>query len=423
MPTIHETRQRIETLRVEARALVTAAGDGALDAAAETRFQAIEAETATLRAAERRAAFLDDADRRAAGTPVAGTGDARLDAMVEGVGLLDAIRAQMGGTDHAAGRAREVSAELERRSGRKAQGLLWHMGAPEQRVLTTTTPAGGPGSNIIGTDYRPDLFIDRLRAATRVRTLGATVLSGLSGNVVIPRRKASVVAGWFAENSPISVSDPQFDGVALTPKHAGVITEYSRNMVLQASPDVEALARADMAAVLAELLDSAAIAGTGANNQPRGILSTAGISTVSMGANGGALTFDAVADLVGAVADANGAGTGFLTNSRVRRAAAKLKDAGNQPLGVDVVFQGERVEVSNLVPSNGTKGTGTNLSSVIFGRWSDLIVGFWSELDILVNPYESVAYSKGNVSIRAVMTCDIAVRHPESFAAITDIAA
>jgi hypothetical protein len=52
----------------------------------------------------------------------------------------------------------------------------------------------------------------------------------------------------------------------------------------------------------------------------------------------------------------------------------------------------------------------------IFGNWADLLFGYWSAFDLLVNPYESAAYSKGNISVRAMLTCDVAVRRPESFA-------
>jgi HK97 family phage major capsid protein len=254
------------------------------------------------------------------------------------------------------------------------------------------------------------------------------MLTGLTGNVTIPRKKAGVVAGWVAENSPLPNSDMEFDGVTLTPKHAGVITEWSRNMIMQASPDVEQLARNDMAAELASVLDRAAIAGSGTGAEPRGILYTPGIGSVVIGTDGGPggnFLIDALADLMGEVedADATGGSMAFLTNTKVRRAAAKLKDGQGNPLGVQVVFQGLMPAVSNNVPSNLTKGDGTDLSAVIYGNWSDLIIGVWSELDILVNPFESSAYAKGNVQIRAMMTVDIAVRHPESFASITDIEA
>lgn len=426
MTTLREIRGRLDAIRTEMRSILAAPAGAGGDLSAEqtARFDAVRAESDTLAANEARVAALDELERRSAGQPVGSTGDNRLDAEIARVGILDVVRAGMGGTDAASGRAREVSAELERRSGRKAQGLLWHMGAPEQRTLTTALPAGSPGSNIIGTDFRPDLFIDRLRAGTVVRKVGATVLTGLQGNVAIPRRKASVVAGWVAENSALSLADPQFESVMLTPRHAGVISEWSRNMILQASPDVEQLARNDMALVLGETLDAAAIAGTGSGNMPRGILSTTGIGSVAMGTNGAALTYDAVADLIGQVADAN-AETGalaFVSNTRVRRSVQKIKDTQGRPLGESVVWQGLPTAFNNLIPANLNKGTGTNLSALLFANWSDLLIGVWSELDIMPNAWGD-AYSRGGVQIRAMMTVDIAVRHPESFAAITDIVA
>ncbi|MFL1461353.1 phage major capsid protein [Roseococcus sp. DSY-14] len=421
--TLRHLLERRAALAAEMRQINDAAGDNDFTAEQRGKFDALKAELDTLEQRIARQAAVDDAERRAAAQPV-GTGDARFDAELRQVGILDVIRAGLGATDQAAGRAREMSGELERRSGRRAEGLFWHMGAPaESRTLTTTAPAGGPGSNLVPTDFRGDLFIDRLRNATRVRALGATVLAGLSGNVTIPRRKASVTGAWVAEDAAITASDPQFDAVTLAPRHAGALTEYSRNMLMQASPDVEQLTRADMALVLAETLDRAAISGSGTGAEPRGILSTSGIGSVAIGTNGGALAFDHVADLVGAVDDANATGTGFLTNTRVRRAAAKLKDTTGLPLGLETVFQGMAPQVSNVVPANLTKGTGTNLSALIYGGWSDLLIGMWSELDILVNPYEATAYPKGNVSIRAMMTVDIAVRQAASFAAIRDIQA
>ena len=424
MTTLASIRSQLDALRQEARSLSDRAGDGALDAAAETRFAAIEADVERLRTAERRQTMLDDLDRRSGGTVILPGGDGTFDRLVEGVGLLDVIRSQLPNvTDAAAGRAREASQEMARRSGRSPNGVLWHMGQTEHRTLTTTTPVAGPGGVLIPTDYRPEAFIDRLRNSTRVRAAGATVLSGLTGNVVIPRRTGSAVSYWVPENAPLTVSDPSFDGLTLTPHHAGCLSEMSRNMVMQASPDVEQLCRADMAAVLGETLDAAAINGPGTNAAPRGILSTAGIGSISLGSSGGSLSYDSVADLVGTVGDANATGGAFLTNTRVVRAASKLKDTSGKPLGSAVVFQGQPVQVSNLVPSNGTKGSGTGLSSLIYGNFSDLLIGIWSELDVLVSPYAAGSFEKGNVMVRAFMTVDVAVRHPQSFAAITDIVA
>jgi HK97 family phage major capsid protein len=318
-----------------------------------------------------------------------------------------------------------LQGELAKRAGRPAQGILVPLEVMEQRVLTTALPAGGPGSNLIQTDLDGAQFIDRLRAAMKVQGLGATVLNGLVGNLDIPRLKGSASTGWVAENSALTASDHQFGKVTLTPKHVGAMTELSRNMLQQTSLDVEQLVRADFAAILAEAVDRAAIYGTGSGNDPTGILNVVGIGSVSLGTNGAALGIDNTADLIGAVHNADVAETsrGFLTTPKVRTAAMKLKDSQNRPYGVPAVFQGERVEFSNCVPSNLTKGTGTGLSAAIYGNWSDLLIGYWSAFDLLVNPYEATAYSKGNVSIRAMLTCDVATRYPASFAAIKDVIA
>lgn len=423
---LREKRAKIVT---DLRALTeTPEGDGGdLSDEQSKRFDALKADLEAAEKAIARQALVDEAERRMQGQQIAGNGDDRLDVAVRDFSLVRAI-AGRAGLDVDDARERELSTELARRSGRKPGGFFVPMSVfhepVERRVITTTAPAAGPGSNLIATDHLGNEFIDRLRAALRVRQLGARTLTGLMGNVEIPRLKASATSGWVAENAALSTSDMQFENVALTPKHAGAITEFSRNMLMQSSPDIEQLVRRDFAAILAEEVDVVAIDG-GGTNEPNGVLKTTGIGSVAIGTNGGPITWSAVVDLIAEVEIDNAEGSAFLTNPKVVKSARKT--AKVSATDSVMVMEGPRelagfpVGVTNLVPSNGTKGTGTNLSALIFGNWADLIIGFWSELDILVNPYESTAYSKGNVQVRGMMTLDIAVRHPESFAAITDL--
>ncbi len=428
--TIREILARRDAIRVEMRAIHDAHPE-TLPADQQTRWAALETEAANLNAQESRTAALDDLDRRVTGTPIAGGGsDSRFDTEIRRFSVLRAIAGAAGLPGVDAGREREISAEVARRSGRTFQGIAVPMaalsGPVESRVFSTTNPGGGPGSNLVATNLLADQFIDRLRASLVIRRLGATILSGLTGNVAIPRLKGSATSAWVAENSALTASDQQADQVSLSPKHAGGLTEFSRNMLLQSSPDVEQPVRADLAAILAQALDQAAIAGTGASNQPRGILNTSGIGAVALGTNGAALAYDNVVDLMGAVQNANAetASMAFLTNPKVRRAAQKLKTTTNEPLGEDVIFQSTPRAFTTNVPANLTKGTASGIcSAMVYGDFSQLLIGLWSEIDILVNPYDSTAYARGGVLVRAMTTCDIAVRHPESFAAIHDILA
>jgi HK97 family phage major capsid protein len=271
-------------------------------------------------------------------------------------------------------------------------------------------------------------LIDRLREKVLVRKLGAMVLGGLIGNLSIPRLKASATAYWVAESSAISESDPQTDQVTFTPKHVGGITEMSRNMLMQPSLDVSRLIENDLAQLIAVALDAAAIQG-GGSNQPSGLLASgSGIGSVALGTNGAAPTWPAVLALIEAVDVANAldGSLAFLTNAKVvktmRTTAKTSTDTASNFIQTDPgMLAGYTLGSTQNVPANLTKGSGSALSPLIFGDWSQLFLGFWSELDILVNPYESTAYSKGNVQVRAMATADVEIRHPLAFAAITDM--
>src|SRR5581483_5716603 len=220
--------------------------------------------------------------------------------------------------------------------------------------------------------------------------------------------------------------------ITLTPRHCGAITEVSRNMILQSSPDVEQLLRDDFAKVLARAADRVAAVG-GGTSEPTGILATTGISDVPGGAAGLAPTYDNIVALYAAVAEANAAegSLGYLTNPKVvAKCATTLKSTADTssnfilPSPGAGQLAGFPLGVTNLVPSNLVKGgSGAVCSALIFGNFSDLLIGFWSEFDLLVNPYESTAYSKGNVQVRGMLTADVALRHPKSLAATKDVLA
>lgn len=366
-----------------------------------------------------RQTLIDEADRRADGAAISGDSDQNFDRECRAFSLTRAI-AGAAGLDIDNGREREVSAELKRRHAGAFKGVAVPMQVFEKRVVATQAPVGGPGGNIIATDFRADQFIDILRAQMVTQARGATVLSGLTGNVDIPRLKASAAAGWVAENAAITPSDHEFDKVSMTPKHVGAITEFSRNMLLQSTPDIEQLIRSDFAAVLARALDAAALVG-GGSNEPDGLIASGIDTSVSMSTP----SWDAVLDLINIVEEADAMGNGFV----MRPLVAKTLRQTPKVASTDSVMvmespdslAGYPVSRSTLVPIDTTPTP--DETSIIFGQWSDLLIGYWSAFDLLVNPYESTAYSKGNVSVRGMLTADIAVRHLESFAAATDFPA
>ncbi|MEW8001002.1 MAG: phage major capsid protein, partial [Candidatus Thiodiazotropha endolucinida] len=323
-----------------------------------------------------------------------------------------------------AGREFEISQELANRSGRKPSGIyIPHEVFLENRAITTT----GTGGELVPTQHRADLMIDRLRTSMQVQALGATILDGLVGNQEIPRLTGSATPYWVAEHADVTPSDQAFDSVTLGPKTVGAETEYSRRMLLNAVPSVEQLVRSDLAKVIATAIDEKSITGDGTGNTPVGVLNVAGIGNTPHGTDGGVPTWDNVLNIINelAIDEALIGSLGWLTNSSVvkkMRGTVRVASTDSRMIMENAATLADYpLRQSSHMPSNGTKGTGTNLSSIIFANWADLLIGYWSAVDILVNPYHQAVYSSGGVKINALQDVDVAVRHPESFSVATDV--
>ena len=214
----------------------------------------------------------------------------------------------------------------------------------------------------------------------------------------------------------------------MSPKVMGAFSKFSHLMKLQSTPELEAIIRDDFVSTLATKLDSVALNG-GGSNEPTGILQTSGIGSVAIGTNGGAITLDKVLDLKQTVAvdNADVESCAFVTNTAVENALAKLKDGNSayhlSPYAGAIGQQqiaNRAFMVSNNVPSNLTKGSSSGVcSAMIYGNFSDVLIGLFGSTEILVDPY--TLSQTGVTSVRILQAVDVKVRHPESFGAIVDI--
>jgi HK97 family phage major capsid protein/HK97 family phage prohead protease len=331
-----------------------------------------------------------------------------------------------------AGLELEASDAVATKLGRRARGFFVPFEVLSAPIGRAVEKAGSAtGAALVGTELVSASFVELLRNRARVRALGATMLPGLIQDVDIPRQTGAATAAWLAEGGTSTPSDSAFDAVALSPKTVAASTNVTRRMLLQGAPAIEMLVRADLATVLALAVDLAAMFGTASGNQPRGIVNVSGVGSVAIGTNGGAPTWPHMIALESEVAidNADGGSLGYITNSKVRGKLKATEKATNtaefvweQPPGTEAgfgVLNGYRAAVSNQVPSNLVKGTsGAVCSAIIFGDWSALLIGEWGTLDVMADPY--ALGSSGGVVLRGFYDVDIAVRHPEAFAVLTD---
>jgi HK97 family phage major capsid protein len=318
----------------------------------------------------------------------------------------------------------EVSEEIARNTGKAARGFYVPMSMFAKRDILTTSPANG--SNIIAEDYMAGEFIDALRANLVIGSLGARMMTGLKGDVAIPKMGTTSTVAFVGENSAPSESAQSFSQVTMSPKTLASFTDISRKLAIQSDPSVEQIIREDILQSFARKIDEVAIEG-GGSNEPTGILGTNGIGSAAMGSNGGAITYAKLVELEREVAIDNAlmGNLAFLTNPKV---VAAMRTRPRQTSGVEGnfilndtnVLLGYNVASTTLVPSDLTKGTASNVcSAVIFGNFSDLMIGMWNSPDVLVDPY--TGSSAGTIRIAAFQEVDVKVRHAESFAAIKDV--
>ncbi|MER8539151.1 phage major capsid protein [Mesorhizobium sp. M1334] len=431
MPKLHELQEARATAVVNMRALADLADTEKRDLTAdeETKFGTFKTTIADLDKKIGRAQTLADAERTAPAIVHGRLGDGAYEERARDFSVVKAIRASLprdvggGGVD--AGFEIEISQEVQRRAARPFQGIA----VPDQvfEVERRTLLVGSSGADLVPNPHRADLFIDRLRTALVMGRLGATVLDNLVGSPIdIPRQTGSSTAQWVAEDGSLTETDLSADDVNLAPKTCGAITSYSRRLLLNASPSIEQIVRNDLMQIIAAAIDEKAIAGDGTSNTPTGILSTSGIGSVAIGTNGGAPTWQSVLDLIAELETDNAEGRAFLTNPKfVKKARGTVKVASTDSVMIQESpneLAGYPLASTNAVPSNLTKGTANAVcSALIFGNFSDLLIGYWTGIDILLNPYETTAYAKGRVLVRAMRDVDVQVRHAESFAAIKDI--
>jgi HK97 family phage major capsid protein/HK97 family phage prohead protease len=277
-------------------------------------------------------------------------------------------------------------------------------------IIGAKTAAGytNAGTNSIQTLLLTSSFIDVLRNRSVMMGL-ITELSGLVGNIDIPKQLTGSAAEWIGEDEAGAKNDITFGIVSLRPKTVTNRAELTRRILMQNSLGVEALVRADMIKTLALAIDLAALYGTNANNQPKGLVNQSGINT-GMWATDDAPTFAELVAMETEIAADNAdiGSMAYVANARMRghmKTTQKFTGGGDtgtlwEPGGT---VNGYRTEITNQV-ANG---------DVFFGNWSDLLMGMWGGLDVTVDPYTHS--DKGRIRITQFQDVDFAIRRAESF--------
>lgn len=290
-------------------------------------------------------------------------------------------------------------------------------------LLSVGTATKGPESKF--TEYAG--FIDLLRARARIFDLGAQMLPGLQGDPGFVEQTGTGTATWGAETANAALTSLTLGLRTMTPKVLQSATSYTRQLLAQSVLAVEGLVRLDIATLHALAIDLAAINGSGAGSQPRGILQTAGIGSVAGGTNGAQPNYDNAVQLQREVAIDNAffGGLAYLTTPGIAARwmlTQKFATTNGDPVWAGNMLDGQvagfKATASTQVPSTLTKGTAVGVChAIVFGDFSQLLVGEWGAMEVLVDP---LTQGPAVVKVMSIQMVDVFIRYAAAFAAMQD---
>ena len=307
-----------------------------------------------------------------------------------------------------------------------------HADKLQKRSMSVTggSPAGSQGGYNVQTDVMG--IVEVLTPFMALGNLPIQVLSGLVGNLSWPKETTdNTGGGWNTENGTATEIDPVMSQLTLSPKRFAAFIEVSKQLIAQSNNSIDAYVTNKLLMTLATRIERAFIRG-GGSNEPVGILANSGVTTLFAGAaasnstnaNGAALVYKDITNLMKAVMNANATQAQFLTNFDVQ---ASLQNTPRQGSGVEGNFilredlsrlNARQIEYTTNVPNTLTKGTSSNLSGIICGDFSKMITGSWGGIEIVRDTMTGAKANKDTIVINAY--ADSILSQASAFAVIKD---
>jgi len=266
----------------------------------------------------------------------------------------------------------------------------------ENRAIVTVT---SEGEDVVATEVFN--IMEPLRAKNVLADAGATIYTGLVGNVKVPVMGASQVT-WEGETAAAQDGAGTFNHVELAPKRLTAYIDISKQFLIQTENlSAEAKIRQDIVnAINTKLEQTILSADAGTTTKPAGMLN--GLTT-----SGALADFASICDLEAGVEGNNVYDEcKYVMDPKSKAVLRNMARSGDH---TRLVMENKEVDgtpafVTSNVPEN----------TVIYGAWSNLVIGQWGAIDLIVDPYTQA----GNGCVRLVINAffDAKVARNEAFA-------
>lgn len=263
--------------------------------------------------------------------------------------------------------------EEVRKSGIAAQGQIQ---LPESRAAVTVA---SEGTDLVATDLFD--IVTPLRARNVLVQAGAKFMGGLVGNVQFPVMTATNVT-WKAETANAADGYPTFSNVTLTPHRLTAYVDISKQLLAQDSLDVENVIRQDLINAINSKLEATILGSGDGKEGGSAVIAPIGMRNGITATN--VTTFADLCALEATLDDANIIGERVYVLSNKAKAALRGMIKGTNSTGM--VYENGMVDGLRAYDTS-NMGTGANDKAFIVGDWSNLAIGNWGGIDIVVDPY------------------------------------
>lgn len=298
-------------------------------------------------------------------------------------------------------------------------------GVAKMKTSPIATKALSEGTNSAGGYGVPNLLqsgiLQALVPASSLLTAGVGIVPiGAGLTTTFAAVNAIPTAAWRAENGAVATSDPTFRAVVATPRSLAFMFLVSRELLADGL-DIEAALRIAIAQAFAKELDRAGLRGSGSVPVPTGLLSTAGIQSVTNGTNGASLAgysnlFSAAQAILQADAPVP---TAAIMSPRSLVRLGGLLDTLGQPIHVPQMLAPMQLIATSQVPNNLTVGTSSDCSEIYVGDFSRMAFAMRENVTIMVA--DQLYAATGQIAFIGHARADVIVKYPAAFAAVTGV--
>lgn len=282
----------------------------------------------------------------------------------------------------------------------------------------------GVGNPAQGGYLVPDLFASQIIQASRPRTAaisaGATLMKMDSVDVTMAGISSDPTASWVGEHQALTESELAFRAIKFHARKGGTFCKISKELALSSS-NLDQVVREALSFAVGKMLDTAALYGDGAGEQPLGIINTDDVQSADKA--GAAASMDDLTEAYYSILEENAdeRSVAMLYNAKLAKAIGKLKDGDGKfltttPGGVPDWWGRVQKYVTNNVTTDGS-----NQTHAFFGEWKDLIIGHVLDGNVEIAVSEqaasgtSSAFTQGEIWIRILGLFDVALTYPSRF--------